>query len=55
MIQSLLERKQVRSFTRAESLAFSELGDRLFNELAGRMATSHDYRLLFEHQLRSEL
>ena len=55
MIQSLLERKQVRSFTRTESLAFSELGDRLFNELAGRMATSHDYRLLFEHQLRSDL
>lgn len=34
---------------------FSELGDTLFAELAERMATRHDYRLLFEHTLKPEL
>ncbi len=59
MAQGLMDRQQirqsVRSFTIEESIAFSELGDQLFNELAERMGTSHDYRLLFEHKLRSDL
>jgi hypothetical protein len=59
MTQGLMDRLQakqsVRSFTLEESIAFSELGDQLFNELAERMGTSHDYRLLFEHKLRSDL
>ena len=54
-MQNLLEKQQIRSFTHEEAIAFSELGDQLFNELAGRMATCHDHRLLFEHQLRSDL
>ncbi len=36
-------------------MRFSELGDTLFEELADRMATRHDYRLLFEHTLKPEL
>ena len=48
MTQALLEKKQIRSFTSEEAMAFSRRGDQLFNELAGRMATSHDYRLLFQ-------
>ncbi len=36
-------------------IAYSELGDRLFNELADRIATKHQYRLLFEHKLKPEL
>ncbi len=55
MVQTLLKQPQIRSFTTQEAMAFSERGDQLFNELAGRMATRHDYRLLFEHQLRSDL
>jgi hypothetical protein len=55
MTQVLLEKKQIRSFTAEEAMAFSKRGDELFNELSERMATSHDYRLLFEHQLRSDL
>ncbi|WP_427160527.1 hypothetical protein ACQFX9_02310 [Aliinostoc sp. HNIBRCY26] len=38
-----------------KAIAFSELGDRLFDELADRMATKRDYRLLFEHTLQPEL
>lgn len=34
---------------------YSELGDRLFNELADKIATKHQYRLLFEHKLKPEL
>lgn len=37
------------------AIAFSQLGDKLFNELAERMATQHQYRLLFEHTLQPEL
>ena len=36
-------------------MRFSALGDRLFEELADRMATRHDYRLLFEHTLRPDV
>jgi hypothetical protein len=37
------------------AIAFSQLGDKLFNELAERIATKHQYRLLFEHTLKPEL
>ncbi len=36
-------------------ITYSELGDRLFNELAEKIATKHQYRLLFEHKLKPEL
>jgi hypothetical protein len=36
-------------------MAFSRLGDQLFDELAERIATAHQYRLLFEHKLKPEL
>jgi hypothetical protein len=41
--------------TLEQAIAFSEMGDRLFHELADRMATQHQYRLLFEHKLRADL
>ncbi len=37
------------------AIAFSQLGDQLFDELADKIATKRDYRLLFEHTLRPEL
>jgi hypothetical protein len=37
------------------AIAFSQLGDQLFDELANRVATRQQYRLLFEHTLRPEL
>jgi hypothetical protein len=37
------------------SLAFSQMGDKLFNELADKIATRHQHRLLFEHKLKPEL
>ncbi|WGV23246.1 hypothetical protein [Halotia branconii] len=37
------------------AIAFSWLGDQLFDELADRIATRRDYRLLFEHTLKPEL
>ncbi len=41
---------------KSQALAFSQEGDRLFNELAARIANKpKQYRLLFEHQLKSEL
>ena len=43
------------SITSKDAKTFSELGDTLFTELAERMATRHDYRLLFEHTLKPEL
>ncbi len=55
MSQNLLERTPCRTFSLDEAMAFSELGDRLFNELASRMATDHQHRLLFEHKLKDEL
>lgn len=44
-----------QQFADEEVIAFSQLGDYLFDELASRMATHRDYRLLFEHTLKSEL
>jgi hypothetical protein len=37
------------------AIAFSELGDHLFDQLADSMATRRQYRLLFEHKLKPEL
>jgi hypothetical protein len=54
MVQAVATRSPLQ-FSTEQSLAFSALGDRLFNELAQRMATRHDYRLLFEHTLRPDL
>ncbi len=41
--------------TTGYAYAFSQLGDRLFDELADRVATRRQYRLLFEHILKPEL
>ncbi|MCX7593681.1 MAG: hypothetical protein N2235_07960 [Fischerella sp.] len=38
-----------------QAIAFSELGDRLFDELSDRISTKRQYRLLFEHKLKPEL
>ena len=54
MVQAVATRSPMQ-FSTEQSLAFSALGDRLFNELAHRMATRHDHRLLFEHTLRPDL
>jgi hypothetical protein len=54
MIQELLAESSVQDqYERA--IAFSQLGDRFFNELAGKIATKQQYRLLFEHTLKPEL
>ncbi|MBD2346909.1 hypothetical protein [Anabaena subtropica] len=37
------------------AIAFSQLGDQLFDELADRIATKRQYRLLFEQTLKPEL
>ncbi|EKQ67577.1 hypothetical protein OsccyDRAFT_3858 [Leptolyngbyaceae cyanobacterium JSC-12] len=56
MVERLIERTQLhQQFTQEQAIAFSQMGDRLFNELASRIATRHDYRLLFEHTLKPEL
>lgn len=56
MVEGLVERAALRpQFTDEQAIAFSHLGDQLFNELASRIATRHDYRLLFEHTLKPEL
>ncbi|OYE05453.1 hypothetical protein [Nostoc sp. 'Peltigera membranacea cyanobiont' 232] len=41
--------------TTGYAYAFSQLGDRLFDELADKIATRRQYRLLFEHTLKPEL
>ena len=41
--------------TQAEAIAFSQLGDQLFDELASRIANRpKNYRLLFEHKLNQD-
>lgn len=55
MAPTLLDRTPASGITPEAAMAFSELGDRLFNELASRIATSHEHRLLFEHKLRDDL
>ena len=56
MSQNLLERSlPATAISYDQAMAFSAMGDRLFNELAQRMATHHVHRLLFEHKLKDEL
>ncbi|WP_414544268.1 hypothetical protein [Nostoc sp. CCY0012] len=56
MMQELLaELPQGAQLGYEQAIAFSQLGDRLFDELADRIATRRQYRLLFEHTLRPEL
>ncbi|WP_414514393.1 hypothetical protein [Nostoc sp. PCC 9305] len=56
MLEELLAELPVRDRLQYErALAFSELGDRLFDELADKIATKRQYRLLFEHTLKPEL
>jgi hypothetical protein len=54
MSQNLLERTP-QAIDYEAAMAFSALGDRLFNELANRIATNHVHRLLFEHKLKDQL
>ncbi|NJN49728.1 MAG: hypothetical protein HC805_08160 [Alkalinema sp. RL_2_19] len=55
-LQNLLERPQSSEIKlRAGNWLSRDLGDRLFDELAGRMATTHEHRLLFEHKLQEDL
>jgi pyrroloquinoline-quinone synthase len=47
--------KSDQQITSSQALAFSQEGDRLFNELADRIANQpKQYRLLFEHRLKPE-
>ncbi|MHC0064158.1 hypothetical protein ACWATR_14870 [Nostoc sp. UIC 10890] len=63
MLEELLAESSLRDRLQSEraisttdyAYAFSELGDRLFNELADKIATKRQYRLLFEHTLKPEL
>ncbi|MBD2329184.1 hypothetical protein [Alkalinema sp. FACHB-956] len=55
MSQSVMTQDWTQKISQEQAMVFSELGDRLFNELASRMATRHQYRLLFEHTLQPEL
>ncbi|WP_375515951.1 hypothetical protein [uncultured Nostoc sp.] len=63
MLEELLVESSVRDrlqYERAMSTtgyayAFSQLGDRLFDELADKIATRRQYRLLFEHTLKPGL
>jgi hypothetical protein len=54
MAEALMDRMEVSEKV-AEAIAFSQMGDLLFDELASKMATRRDYRLLFEHTLKPEL
>ena len=48
--------KSEKQSTSSQALAFSREGDRLFNELADKIANRpKQYRLLFEHRLKPEL
>lgn len=56
MVEGLLEQTKFdQQSAENEAIAFSQLGDQLFDELAARMATRRDYRLLFEHTLKPKL
>lgn len=55
MTQVMVESSSVPSFSYQEAMTFSDLGDQLFNQLADRMATRHEHRLLFEHKLQADL
>lgn len=55
MVGNVIERPNFRRISTTDAIVYSQLGDQLFNELASRMATRHDYRLLFEHTLDQKL
>jgi hypothetical protein len=56
MLEELLVESPVCDRLQYErAIAFSQLGDRLFDELADKIATNRQYRLLFEHTLKPEL
>ena len=47
---------QSEEISKSQALAFSQEGDRLFNELADKIANKpKQYRLLFEHELKTEI
>lgn len=55
MVGNVLDRSKSRETSATDAIVYSQLGDQLFNELASRMATRHEYRLLFEHKLEPRL
>jgi hypothetical protein len=55
MIEGLLTSTVNDQLQYERAIAFSQLGDQLFDELADRIATRRQYRLLFEHTLKPEL
>ncbi|MBF2009618.1 MAG: hypothetical protein IGS49_30410 [Chlorogloeopsis fritschii C42_A2020_084] len=55
-MEGLLARAELNNQSEYErAIAFSQLGDRLFDELSDRISTKRQYRLLFEHKLKPEL
>jgi hypothetical protein len=56
MMEGLLAESPVYDQSEYEqAIAFSQLGDKLFDELAEKIATKRQYRLLFEHTLKPQL
>ncbi|PLZ28736.1 hypothetical protein [Fischerella thermalis] len=55
MAKLLAKPKLDKQLELEQAIAFSELGDRLFDELSDRISTKRQYRLLFEHKLKPEL
>ncbi|ACC83186.1 hypothetical protein [Nostoc punctiforme] len=56
MLQKLLAKSVVGDRVEYDrAITFSQLGDQLFDELADKIATRRQYRLLFEHTLKAEL
>jgi len=56
MLEKLLAKSPVCDRLQYDrAIAFSQLGDQLFDELASKIATRRQYRLLFEHTLKPEL
>ncbi|MCU0548180.1 MAG: hypothetical protein MUC48_02420 [Leptolyngbya sp. Prado105] len=55
MVRMIERSKSSDNTITTDAIVYSQLGDQLFNELASRMATRHDYRLLFEHTLDQKL
>lgn len=55
MVQAPLPITSSEQQLNSPAMAYSQLGDQLFDELAARMATKKQHRLLFEHQLAPKL
>jgi hypothetical protein len=56
MIKGMLAESRLCEQSESErAIAFSQLGDQLFDELAEKIATERQYRLLFQHTLKPEL